>query len=536
MRIIKTGIGNINEAFVEDRLTTGVNVIFSNDNNKGKTIIFQGLMYALGNEPIFPSGFDYKTYYFYTSIESNGVIYEFLRHNNTTLVKVVEEVSIHVDASSLKEYIRDNNVFTIPVIQKDGFDKLVDLPLLFELFFIGQDKRNPSNIINSGYYTKQDFANMVYALAGCASSSDSLEKLKNLKEELRKCKEEISRLEARLAFYREHPEVASVVSRSADKQFYENERQELQTAMDAITTLQKKRTRLLNRKTKLESLLQELKSLNMQLKCGEIQCYDCGSKNISYIGGDFSFELTNDLVRRNIIESIKKQIYSFIQQIAELENIVAAKQQELNGRLRKSPPELVDILTCREIIRTYDEDEARLIQLYGEKERLETSIKFHQKQQDDDLKKQGETKKRILDTMNALYKAIDPDGTQEYKDFFTTKNMTFSGSEEQEYYFARAVALFKNLRFNYPIIMDCFRKGELSSKKERLMIDAYKNTGLQVILSATLKDEEYSSETKHYEIEGVNAIDYEVNPNSHILQPQHAAGFMTLVKSFGVMI
>jgi len=242
------------------------------------------------------------------------------------------------------------------------------------------------------------------------------------------------------------------------------------------------------------------------------------------------------LVRRNIIESIKKQIYSFIQQIAELENIVAAKQQELNGRLRKSPPELVDILTCREIIRTYDEDEARLIQLYGEKERLETSIKFHQKQQDNDLKKQGETKKRILDTMNALYKAIDPDGTQEYKDFFTTKNMTFSGSEEQEYYFARTVALFKNLRFNYPIIMDCFRKGELSSQKERLMIDEYKNTGLQVILSATLKDEEYSSETKHYEIEGVNAIDYEVNPNSHILQRQHAAGFMTLVKSFGVMI
>lgn len=68
------------------------------------------------------------------------------------------------------------------------------------------------------------------------------------------------------------------------------------------------------------------------------------------------------------------------------------------------------------------------------------------------------------------------------------------------------------------------------------MIDEYKKTGLQVILSATLKDEEYSSETKHYKIEGVNAIDYEVNPNSHILQPQFVERFMSIVESYGVML
>ena len=36
MRILKTGCGNTQESFIEDRLTDGVNVIFSNDNNKGK--------------------------------------------------------------------------------------------------------------------------------------------------------------------------------------------------------------------------------------------------------------------------------------------------------------------------------------------------------------------------------------------------------------------------------------------------------------------------------------------------------------------
>ena len=68
MKILKTACGNSIEAFIENRLADGVNIIFSNDNNKGKTIIFQGMMYALGNEPIFPSGFNYKDYYFYTCI------------------------------------------------------------------------------------------------------------------------------------------------------------------------------------------------------------------------------------------------------------------------------------------------------------------------------------------------------------------------------------------------------------------------------------------------------------------------------------
>lgn len=35
MRIIETGCGNAHEAFIESRFTPGVNVVFSNDNNKG---------------------------------------------------------------------------------------------------------------------------------------------------------------------------------------------------------------------------------------------------------------------------------------------------------------------------------------------------------------------------------------------------------------------------------------------------------------------------------------------------------------------
>lgn len=126
MKILKTGCGNTQESFIEDRLTDGVNVIFSNDNNKGKTIIFQGMMYALGNEPIFPSGFNYKSYYFYTSIEHNGEIFEFLRKNSTIAVKQRDIVTVFNDTSELKYFVT-KNIFSLPYIIKDGFQKLVDL-------------------------------------------------------------------------------------------------------------------------------------------------------------------------------------------------------------------------------------------------------------------------------------------------------------------------------------------------------------------------------------------------------------------------
>lgn len=37
------GFGNNEEAFIEKRLSKKVNVIYSDDNNKGKTLLIQGI-------------------------------------------------------------------------------------------------------------------------------------------------------------------------------------------------------------------------------------------------------------------------------------------------------------------------------------------------------------------------------------------------------------------------------------------------------------------------------------------------------------
>ena len=55
-------IGNSEEAYINKEFKEGLNIISSDDNNKGKTIVIQAIMYCLGNIPAFPSAFDYENY------------------------------------------------------------------------------------------------------------------------------------------------------------------------------------------------------------------------------------------------------------------------------------------------------------------------------------------------------------------------------------------------------------------------------------------------------------------------------------------
>lgn len=46
MIIRKVAVGNTKEAYIEDRFSESINLVISNDNNRGKTILFQTMMYA----------------------------------------------------------------------------------------------------------------------------------------------------------------------------------------------------------------------------------------------------------------------------------------------------------------------------------------------------------------------------------------------------------------------------------------------------------------------------------------------------------
>ena len=76
MIIKKVAVGNSMEAFVEEQFESGLNIISSDDNNKGKTIVIQSMMYAIGNEPTFPTTFEYKNYYYYVEFQVKEKIFK----------------------------------------------------------------------------------------------------------------------------------------------------------------------------------------------------------------------------------------------------------------------------------------------------------------------------------------------------------------------------------------------------------------------------------------------------------------------------
>ena len=137
----------------------------------------------------------------------------------------------------------------------------------------------------------------------------------------------------------------------------------------------------------------------------------------------------------------------------------------------------------------------------------------------------------LLDEMNGLYKKIDPSGNLVFEDIFTKNGSTFSGSEGQEFYFCKVIALRKLLKHDYPMIIDSFRDGELSTAKEDKMLDIYKKIDGQIILTSTLKDEEYSND-KYSKIDGVNGLDYSNHQDCKILTNNKKDEFLALISSF----
>ena len=165
MKIKEIAIGNEKNAFIENRFSDGVNIIYSDGNNKGKTIIIQSILYALGNTPVFPSTFDYQNYYYIVTFENNNKIYTICRNNNNFFINYESKLLVFDTLSEFKYFIKQNDIFNIPEIIKDKKKKIVDPELFFQLFFLGQDRKDTSNIINNNYYKKEDFYKTIYSLA-----------------------------------------------------------------------------------------------------------------------------------------------------------------------------------------------------------------------------------------------------------------------------------------------------------------------------------------------------------------------------------
>lgn len=533
MIIKMIAFGNRLEAFIEGRLQNGVNIIYSNDNNKGKTLVMQGLLYAMGNTPIFPAGFDKRKYYFYTKIEVGGTEYEFLRKNETTVVKQGENWQSFDSISELKYFI-NKNLFLLPVIEKNGERKIVDLELFYQLFAVGQDKRNSSNVQNSGYYNKTDFLNMLKEIGGCSGSVTEDFDVEQIRIKIQTKKSEMKVVSKKIKLLKENPKVAAQAFTQSDRDAAKMQQQKLEEINRRISDLKKKRLREFNRRAKLENLLSELNSLNQTVSAGKIVCADCGSESIIYSNSDLNFEISNSLVRQNVMNSMREQISLKGDIIDEVSANINLEQIQLHAAMTETAPDLKNMLIFADEIINEANFSLQLLGIASSIQMLKDSLEAIEREDDDAKIRYRAMMEVINNEINQLYRQIDHEGSLKFDGLFSKQGEVYSGSEEQEFYFCKLIALNRYFSHQFPLIMDSFRSGELSTQKEQKMIDIYKKTEKQVILTATLKIEEYSA-LKYDSIPLVNAIDYSLHQSSQILQPVYANEFNKILEMFGVV-
>lgn len=534
MQIKKVIVGNKEEAFIESKLSEGINIISSDDNNKGKTIVIQSIMYAMGNEPIFPSSFSSQEYYYIVELELDGEEIKICRKKNTFAVIKKGNLHIHDSLAEFKRFI-DKNIFKLPVIIKDRAKKIVDPVLFFQMFFVGQDKKNTSNIFNNGYYNKEDFINMLYSYSGIPLFVDSDVDQNEINKKILSLKEEKKLLKKENKILKSKTDVARIVNMSTDREQLAELLNRIEGLKNNIVELTKNRNRAITRKIKNEVTLKEINSLNSTLSVGELHCLDCSSINIGYSSKDSNctFDISSIEIRKQIINSINDKIESYTEEIEDITADINKKQLELKILLETDDVSLESILFMKNDISSASNADERLISIDKEIEELKKSTEINANNIEEVKKQKEKLYKELADKMYEVYRNIDPNGNLKFDGLFSKRSDVYSGSEGNEYYIAKMCAFAQVLKHDYPLIIDCYRDGELSSAKEDRLLKIMKDFNNQIILTVTLKDQEKG---KYDDLKYINHINYDNHEVCKLLNKQYVKDLEIELKDFAIVL
>ena len=537
MKILKVAVGNSDEAFIEKTFTDGLNIISSDENNKGKTIIIQSMMYALGNEPTFPSSFEYQKYYYYVEFEEAGKEYQICRSGDGFVLKQAFNVMIFDNVSELKRYW-NKHIFVIPSIVKNQLSRIIDPVLYVQLFFVGQDKKDTSNIAHHGFYNKQDFFEMLYAYAGIGAEQLSQDKIDEIKGRISALTDEKKVLLKQHKILKSKKTPVSYLSAESDRLVFGEKIANLEKLQTKIAELRKVRNNASTRKSKWEHTINELRSLNRAISCGELRCMDCDSTNISFCTGEimqmsYSFDVSTVEMRNEIINSILEKITAYAEEIERISVEIGEEQERLQSLMADESVSLESIVAYKKDIFSASDAETRIREIETEVVSLKNQLVANESASHETQEQRTALLAAIIEKMNQLYQQIDPDGNITYTSLFTQRNEVYSGSDATVFHLVKLFAIHVVLHHNFPIVIDSFRAEDLSTEKENTVIEISKAIDNQIIFTTTLKREEMG---KYDSMDGVNHINYQTHTPSKILTATCANDFITLLSNLSVDI
>lgn len=535
MIIKRTAIGNEIEAFVENGYVEGMNIISSDDNNKGKTISIQSMMYALGNDPTFPTTFDYKDYYHYIEFEVNGTLYQLCRNNSSFILKHNGILMVFDSVSELKRYWT-KHIFRLPQIIKNQISKIVDPVLFLQLFFIGQDKKDTSNISHSGLYNKQDYINMLFDICDASGIELDEEEIKKIKEQIRQFKDERDVLLKQHRILKSQKAPISYLSSTNDRANFSKKIDALEKINSKIAELRKARNIAATRKARWETTLKELRSLNRTIDSGELRCMDCDSTNISFSSSKkngYAFDVSSIDMRNEIIASIKEKIETYDEEIENLASLITEAQDDLIGLMSEESITLESLVAYKEDVFSAADAEIRIRQIEDQIATLNSQLQISANTTQSKKDKQNSILNCITQIMNDTYREIDPNGNLYFDSLFTKRDETYSGSEATVFHLVKLYAIYKVLNHKYPIVVDSFRAEDLSTPKEAIAIELFSSIPNQVIFTTTLKTEELG---KYDRMQSVHHIDYKNHVASKMLTSDYLSEFKQIMSSLSIKI
>lgn len=532
--IVKSiAVGNENEAFIETGLSSGMNIISSDDNNKGKTIVIQSMMYAIGNEPAFPTSFEYKNYSYFVEFEENKKNYKICRRGDNFILLDNKALLMFDGVSELKRYWT-KNIFKLPEIVKNEIVRIVDPVLFLQLFFIGQDKKDTSNISHTGFYNKKDFEEMIYSIMGFNEYKLDLEELDDIKSRLEFLKDEKKLLLKKHKILNSKKAPLQYLSSISDRMAFTDKVDKMDKIINKITEYRKERSLILNRKLKWENIIKELNSLNRSIDAGELRCLDCDSKNIAFVSsnkkGGYAFEVSTVEMRREILKSINEKIKSLDEEMQKYDYLINEQQAKLSSLMNDETITIESIIEYKEDFTSSSDAEQQILKIEEEINELNSKIKLSNFSTSENKFNRNKLMETILDEMNVFYKTIDPNGNLVFDNLFTKKNQIFSGSEATIFHIVKMYAIQKALNHNWPIVIDSFRAEDLSTNKEKVVIDNFEKLNNQVIFTTTLKEEEIG---KYNGYPGINHIDYKEHMPSKMLSSDYCERFNKMLADFG---
>lgn len=532
IKIKEICIGNSEEAFVENRFSDGINLIYSYENNKGKTIISQSIYHTLGHNAIFPTGFEHKNYYFVLSILVNNEPIIICRRDKTFVVKKNNHMQLFNTVSEFKRFF-STNIFKLPIIIKDGFSKIVDPELFVQLFMVNQDKRNTSNIINNDYYKKADFENMIYSMMNCHNFSDTdqekiYKKIKDLSEQ----KQTLLKKDKVL---KDMVSSVSIASYIKNKEEIDKKLKLFDDKTNELNEYKKQLNKARIIKTKNEALLKELNSLNRELKEGQLKCLECSSTKIGFEDANksFAFEISDNDIRNNIKELINNRIEIANEDVNTLTQKIYLLQQELREIMTDPDVSSENLLLYKDEVKSIENLDREVYELDTTINELKTKLDLLNKNIEKEINSKKSIMGSIIHEIQLAYKKIDPDSKLEPDALFSGRTQVYSGSEGAEFDIAKIYAFAKILKHPFPIIIDAFRAGEISTSKEGTILQMFSELSNQMIFTTSLKKEE---QNKYDNIDFINAINYESHTPSHILNKQDLPKFKEAISEIKILL